>query len=1417
MMHRFLSAWLWVLSLLIACFLLTFPARADVKVDVDVKADSVLDAIEAQMPDFFNEEFCTLGGDTQPDCATSAIHMAKTMVKMSGIAKGAWDSFKLTIDIAQDVADLYGFGMASFGAEMVMNALDSASPEDFLKNSGQTLVKSITGAAASAGASRTLKWEEVLDESFTDEAVNTLGEKFLSKAAGKLYEKILEDVETGVTDRTYGAGFWGSGILNLLDIPDPTTHPCGPVTMTFWISRGGDTGLQYNMSISGDCKCESGRPVKMRAFNVYVTIPLQRTLKVEDDTVKMEVRPAGRGRYHATADCNCDKPAEDSGTGLMPDDEGSGGIGFVPSDGFTTADYICIYQRGCLQDRQQYEFHKEQAERAQARADAERAKAEQHRTEAERLRQQAADDEKAYNDAKARLDALTPPTDANLEAHGASLKDYYAAQDAVRNFEQQGGRRDGDKLRQEASQKDASAVAAEGWAREYQAKANSHQAQANYFWAKYQDCLRRCIRDACAVGDTFGTGRSRDMIWTPGYGAQQVQKDMHELIEKMKKEEGLRCKPFGLGARNDSFGFIPSTMTHAIAYTPADFGALQIASDSPNWCESRPGNPTPTPIGPGGDEPGSTPGDDPGDQPGGGQPGDGPGSQPGDTPGSQPGDKPGDDPRDGPGLQPGDDPRDLPGGGGDDPRDAKQPCERWIENLLTHRDDLTAQLEKLINTKGSSEELIENLAQQIRQIDEEVAHRRQDCPEGGTPDDGDDPRDLPSGLPTPTATDDGDDPRDSTTDDGDDPRDAPTVPVVVKAKRQVLTGEGTQVAEAVAGENIKLAMPSQLASAVPGPGIPKDTDTDHDEDPVQGRTDANGDLVLDVPVSVLSKEAKQWLKDGCGSLKCALDSAKKYTAKGVKSPILQTDIDVTTQASTNLKLAGGKNDPVVKDVMKKFEGYVSDVNTIGQNTFVTLTYAKNAEGKVLGMIKQTENIIGTETNYCRIKEQAPNDPLYNGKGAWGQDFDNQWALKRVGLTPDKDSAWNLLGKNPSPVVVAVIDTGLDWNHLDFDWKNLWRNPKEIPGNGKDDDNNGYVDDVIGWDFFENDNTPWDLDGHGTITAGIIAAHTGNGVGMAGINPHARIMVLRALNSFGNTRASYLAKAIVYAVDNGARIINMSVGGPEISEMETAAVAYAESKGVLIVAAAGNQGQKVDNYGIAANDNVVTVAATDQNDKRAVFSNWGSDVDIAAPGVDILGLRARRTDTMRDMEGVDYKPGDAYVGDDKRYYRAGGTSFAAPIVTGVASLILSKNPDLTVSQLRNILLQSARDIETPGKDNLTGYGLVDARAALSVDPAFFILAEITGVSIVEDKGKVALAVQGSADAHKFKSATLAIGAGENPTSWKDTGVTLRQPVKAGELGRIDAGMFAGSAVWIVRLTVEDAGGRQRVFWYKLNIG
>jgi len=138
--------------------------------------------------------------------------------------------------------------------------------------------------------------------------------------------------------------------------------------------------------------------------------------------------------------------------------------------------------------------------------------------------------------------------------------------------------------------------------------------------------------------------------------------------------------------------------------------------------------------------------------------------------------------------------------------------------------------------------------------------------------------------------------------------------------------------------------------------------------------------------------------------------------------------------------------------------------------------------------------------------------------------------------------------------VAVIDSGLDWNHRDFDWNNLWHNDGEIADNGIDDDGNGYVDDMIGYNFIGHNNKPWDHDGHGTFVAGLIAG-SWNSEGIAGINPAARIMVLKALNSFGHTRASYIAEAITYAVDNGARIINISVGGEGLISLEGRADHY----------------------------------------------------------------------------------------------------------------------------------------------------------------------------------------------------------------------------------------------------------------------
>jgi hypothetical protein len=462
-----------------------------------------------------------------------------------------------------------------------------------------------------------------------------------------------------------------------------------------------------------------------------------------------------------------------------------------------------------------------------------------------------------------------------------------------------------------------------------------------------------------------------------------------------------------------------------------------------------------------------------------------------------------------------------------------------------------------------------------------------------------------------------------------------------------------------------------------------------------------------------------------------------------------------------------------------------------------------------------------EFNWCRRK-LVPNDPNYtrtarNGGGSWGQAVDDQWAIKRVGYTDSERSAWNAIPETAEPVVVAVIDTGLDWHHRDIDWENLWRNPDEIPDNGLDDDNNGYIDDIIGWDFLAQMNKPWDMDGHGTVVAGIIAATRNNDIGIAGISDHAQIMVLKAVNNFGSTRASYIAQAIVYAVDNGARIINLSVGGPRSSAIEQAALAYASDNNVLVIAASGNEGIELDDYGPGGDDNVLTVGATHVDDRAAGFSNYGASVDLVAPGVDVVSLRARYTDTNFPADGSnDYQIGDNYVGDDKRYLHVSGTSFSAPIVTATASLILAKNPQLSAAEVRHILLQSAEDIEFPGRDDYTGSGMLDASTALRVGPDFFVEASIDSVQLVTVDKLTVYQVKGTADAENFKRAWLQIGSGENPGSWKYVGSKLKFPVKSGMLASIPPGAFRGSVLWQVLINVEHKNGTVRRSVYSLEI-
>ena len=438
------------------------------------------------------------------------------------------------------------------------------------------------------------------------------------------------------------------------------------------------------------------------------------------------------------------------------------------------------------------------------------------------------------------------------------------------------------------------------------------------------------------------------------------------------------------------------------------------------------------------------------------------------------------------------------------------------------------------------------------------------------------------------------------------------------------------------------------------------------------------------------------------------------------------------------------------------------------------------------------------------------DPFMGTSGSWGQQGDDQWALKRVRIP----EAWGELGSNPQPVIVAVIDTGLDWNHLDLGWDAIWINEDEIAGNGVDDDRNGFIDDRIGWDFFANNNQPWDYDGHGTFIAGVIAAQSGNGIGIAGGNPHARIMVVKAVNNFGGTRASRIAEGIIYAVDNGAQIINLSVGGEGFTEPERRALDYAEEHGVLVVAAAGNEAQELVDYAPASHPSVLTVGSTDAQDERANFSNWGERIDVVAPGTDVLSLRARRTDTMLNISET-YAAARNFVGDDRRYYWSSGTSFSAPLVTAAASLILSKNTGLQARDLRRLLQYGARDVDAPGVDRYTGYGLIDAAASIEADPRSFITARISGVGVGQADGGPAALVNGSADAYRARSAIIEIGQGDEPSEWRKV-ADVELPVENDLISAIPASNFSGGGVWIIRLVITDSQGASRESRFRINL-
>ena len=326
---------------------------------------------------------------------------------------------------------------------------------------------------------------------------------------------------------------------------------------------------------------------------------------------------------------------------------------------------------------------------------------------------------------------------------------------------------------------------------------------------------------------------------------------------------------------------------------------------------------------------------------------------------------------------------------------------------------------------------------------------------------------------------------------------------------------------------------------------------------------------------------------------------------------------------------------------------------------VTSKIQKNSKGNIITNKTQLQrNIHLSAPQLAKDPEKEVqvimNDPLMKKK----------WDLQKTNVK----EAWLKFSKGNKDIVVAVIDTGTDVNHPDLK-ANIWTNKKEIPGNDLDDDKNGYKDDINGWNFVKNNNNVDDRHGHGTHIAGIIGAVGGNGIGISGVAPKVSLMTLKYYdpNDNGKNNLNNTIKAIQYAVQNGAHIINYSGGGLEGNEKEKQAIQAAERKGILFVAAAGNEKSNMDKKGYYPAkyqlSNILPVTATDPSDKVLKSSNWGQKtVHKSAPGSDILSTLPRG-----------------------KYGRMTGTSQATAVATGAAVLVMdyykNKTARFVIKQLK----------------------------------------------------------------------------------------------------------------------------------------
>jgi subtilisin family serine protease len=501
------------------------------------------------------------------------------------------------------------------------------------------------------------------------------------------------------------------------------------------------------------------------------------------------------------------------------------------------------------------------------------------------------------------------------------------------------------------------------------------------------------------------------------------------------------------------------------------------------------------------------------------------------------------------------------------------------------------------------------------------------------------------------------------------------------------------------------------------------------------------------------------------------------------------------------KLRSGESDAqAAARVRARFPERAKRVRELSEPPSVLRTYVLELKDHpraewpaLLAELRADPDVVYAELEHVAQAQLTPNDPYFASHGSWGQGFDDLYGVKNIGCP----AAWNQA--NGSGVVVAVIDTGIDYRHRDIT-NRVWINREEIPGNGIDDDDNGFVDDWHGWNFVgpsysdpEPDNDPLDgVNGHGTHVAGTIAAQGNNNRGIIGVAWGAQVMAVRGLDDAGYGGNSTLSQAIVYAADNGADVINASWGGKGQSAVIEDAVNYAASLGVVFVAAAGNASlgnQPNDSASIYPGNlaAAIAVSAFTPNDGIASFSNFGYGLDVGAPGTDILSLRAANTSLGYPL--------------NEEYTRSDGTSMAAPHVSGTAALILSRHPGYAPEEVRQVLRGSADRVMGGAFDPYSGYGRINASNALAFGP---VLQARLLSPIKASTADLEVPISGIAMGQNFARYTLDYGLGDEPGAWTSLAQS-QSPVDHAALGTLaTAGLADGR--YTIRLRAFSTSGK-----------